>query len=127
YFELGRPVPSILEIGRGDRMFHMYSLVDPVHGLKVGCHMSGTETDPDETGVPDEAIVERVTAWARERFGTRDPVGTDPCLSTTTADEGFVLERRGRVVVGSACSGHGFKFAPAVGTRLAELAVGSDA
>jgi glycine/D-amino acid oxidase-like deaminating enzyme len=27
-------------------------------------------------------------------------------------------------VVGSPCSGHGFKFAPAIGERLAELAVG---
>jgi sarcosine oxidase len=41
-----------------------------------------------------------------------------------TSDESFVLERRGRVVVGSACSGHGFKFAPAVGRRLADLALG---
>jgi sarcosine oxidase len=43
---------------------------------------------------------------------------------TSTADESFVLERRGRVVVCSACSGHGFKFAPAVGRRLADLALG---
>jgi glycine/D-amino acid oxidase-like deaminating enzyme len=26
-------------------------------------------------------------------------------------------------VIGSACSGHGFKFAPAIGARLAALAV----
>jgi glycine/D-amino acid oxidase-like deaminating enzyme len=26
-------------------------------------------------------------------------------------------------VVGSACSGHGFKFAPAIGARLAALAI----
>jgi sarcosine oxidase len=37
-------------------------------------------------------------------------------------DDTFVVERRGRVVVGSACSGHGFKFAPAIGERLAALA-----
>ena len=44
-------------------------------------------------------------------------------MYTTTADEqGFILERRGRVVVGSPCSGHGFKFAPAIGERLADLA-----
>jgi sarcosine oxidase len=39
-----------------------------------------------------------------------------------TPDERFVCERRGRYVVGSACSGHGFKFAPAVGELLAGLA-----
>ena len=34
-----------------------------------------------------------------------------------------MLERHGRVVVGSACSGHGFKFAPVVGRTLAALAL----
>jgi sarcosine oxidase len=43
-------------------------------------------------------------------------------MYTTTADEHFILERRGNVVIGSACSGHGFKFAPAVGSRLASMA-----
>jgi glycine/D-amino acid oxidase-like deaminating enzyme len=28
------------------------------------------------------------------------------------------------LVVGSPCSGHGFKFAPLIGERLAELALG---
>jgi len=31
------------------------------------------------------------------------------------ADEDFIIERRRSVVVGSACSGHGFKFAPLIG------------
>ena len=48
---------------------------------------------------------------------------TESCLYTTTADESFVLERRNRIVIGSACSGHGFKFAPAIGRRLAALAL----
>ena len=43
-------------------------------------------------------------------------------MYTTTADEAFILERRGRLVIGSPCSGHGFKFAPAIGERLAALA-----
>jgi sarcosine oxidase len=43
-------------------------------------------------------------------------------MYTTTADEAFILERRGRLVIGSPCSGHGFKFAPAIGERLADLA-----
>ena len=46
----------------------------------------------------------------------------ETCFYTTTDDERFILERHGRIVVGSACSGHGFKFAPAVGKRLAALA-----
>ena len=53
----------------------------------------------------------------------RASVGAQSCIYTSTADESFVLERRGRVVIGSPCSGHGFKFAPAIGRRLAELAL----
>jgi sarcosine oxidase len=49
-------------------------------------------------------------------------LASETCLYTNTADESFVLERHGRVVVGSACSGHGFKFAPVVGRTLAALA-----
>ena len=60
-----------------------------------------------------------------ERFPAADPepVDAQSCFYTTTDDERFILERHGRIVVGSACSGHGFKFAPAVGKRLAALAL----
>jgi glycine/D-amino acid oxidase-like deaminating enzyme len=50
------------------------------------------------------------------------PRFAETCLYTNTQDENFILERHGRVVVGSPCSGHGFKFAPYVGERLADLA-----
>ena len=53
---------------------------------------------------------------------TRSRLATETCLYTNTADESFVLERHGRIVVASACSGHGFKFAPAFGRTLAALA-----
>ena len=49
-------------------------------------------------------------------------MGAESCFYTTTDDERFVIERHGRIVVGSACSGHAFKFAPAIGKRLAALA-----
>ena len=121
----GPPPPSIVDLNAETGGHGMYSLYDPVHGLKAGAHHAGAEADPDTEAAPDPAIVERVAAWVRERFPDvdPDPVDAQTCLYTTTADQHFVLERRGRVVVGSACSGHGFKFAPAVGRRLAELAL----
>jgi len=120
----GRPLPSVVDIGAAGG-HDMYALHDPVHGLKAGAHHGGAETDPDEVGVPDPAIVERIAGWVAERFPGVDPapVETDTCVYTTTPDQTFVLERRGRIVVASACSGHGFKFAPAVGRRLAALAL----
>jgi sarcosine oxidase len=121
----GPPPPSIVDLNAETGGHGMYSLHDPVHGLKAGAHHAGSEADPDADGAPDPAIVARIAAWVRERFPDVDPepVEVDTCMYTTTADQSFVLERVGRVVVGSACSGHGFKFAPAVGRRLAELAL----
>jgi sarcosine oxidase len=122
----GAPLPSLVERGGPTGGHVFYALHDPVHGVKAGIHHGGVEADADEPGEPDAAVVERVVAWAAERLPgvVAEPAELDTCLYTTTADESFVLERRGRVVVGSACSGHGFKFAPLVGERLAELALG---
>jgi sarcosine oxidase len=73
--------------------------------------------------VPHEGIAAWASAWAGSRYeGAGDLLAAETCVYTNTADEQFVLERHGRVVVGSACSGHGFKFAPAVGRTLAALA-----
>jgi sarcosine oxidase len=121
----GPPAASIVDLSIETGGHGMYSLHDPVHGLKVGAHHAGSEADPDAEAPPDPALVERIAAWVAARFPDVDPtpVEAQTCLYTTTADEHFVLERRGRVVVGSACSGHGFKFAPAVGRRLAALAL----
>ena len=116
--------PSIVELGTGGDHL-MFSLHDPVYGLKAGAHHAGTVTDPDDLGEPDPALVERISSWVAERLPNADPepVLVETCLYTTTPDERFILERRGNVVIGSACSGHGFKFAPAVGKRLADLAL----
>jgi sarcosine oxidase len=125
YFRLDdpRPLPSLVTVKRGRYAHGFFALADPVHGLKVGLHKGGVELAAPEQGEPDAAVVERVAEWTRERFQLADPepVAAQTCLYTTLPEDEFVLERRGRVVVGSACSGHGFKFAPAVGERLARL------
>jgi sarcosine oxidase len=101
-----------------------YALADDTMTLKVGVHHSGPVADPDEVGEPDPATVDWATAFVRERLPVRagSVVRAETCLYTNTADEGFVLERHGSIVVGSACSGHGFKFAPVIGSTLARLA-----
>jgi sarcosine oxidase len=125
YFRLdGPPLPSVVELDES-RHHAMYALHDPVYGLKAGAHHAGHAADPNLEETPDANLVERVADWVRERFPDADPepVLADTCLYTNTEDESFVLERDGRVVVGSPCSGHGFKFAPAIGRRLADLAL----
>ncbi len=119
----GAPLPSVVQLDPETRGHAMYSLHDPVHGLKAGAHMAGATADPDEPGEPDPALLERISDWVARTYPDADPGPVDPetCMYTNTDDEHFILERRGRVVIGSACSGHGFKFAPAIGTRLAAL------
>jgi sarcosine oxidase len=100
-----------------------YSLAAPGHGLKAGLHHAGPVADPDEVGAVDESVAAWVARWASTRYADiGSQRGAETCVYTSTADESFVLERHGHVVVGSACSGHGFKFAPVVGRTLAALA-----
>jgi len=114
-------VPTLVEWG--DPVF--YALASPGEGLKTGFHHAGPVTDPSREGEVDEATVDRLAKYVAARYPSADPTPhrAETCLYTNTADEHFILERRGPIVVGSACSGHGFKFAPLIGRRLAELAL----
>jgi sarcosine oxidase len=125
--ESDRPPPSLVDFKPGGLGHGTYALADPDHGLKLGIHKSGRPLDPDEPRGPDPELVEQMRETVARYFPTaeNEPVRVDTCLYTNTEDEGFVLERHGRIVVGSACSGHGFKFAPVVGERLADLVTGA--
>ena len=87
------------------------------------CTRSGPRR-PGRAGRPDAEIAERTAAWVARRFPRgRVRCWQETCLYTIRQNDEFLLERRGRVVVGSPCSGHGFKFAPVIGERLAALAL----
>jgi sarcosine oxidase len=122
YFALDEPVPSVIDTSPGDELG--YALAAPGSGLKAGLHQSGRHVDPDRPGTPDPEIAERTAAWVERRFpAAGERVHLETCIYTTRPNDEFVLERKGRIVIGSACSGHGFKFAPVVGERLAALAI----
>jgi monomeric sarcosine oxidase len=120
YFELDGVPPTVVEWGEPA----LYALPSPGHGLKVGEHIAGPTSDPDNCFAIDEASVERLTDWVRTRFpsAAATPTSAETCMYTNTEDQSFILEPHDRVIVGSACSGHGFKFAPLIGQRLARLA-----
>lgn len=121
YFEMsGPPPPTLVEWGEPA----IYALPDPGRGLKAGEHEAGPTTDPDEAGSVNESSVERLIEWVAKRYPNARPAPTftETCLYTNTPDDHFVMKRYGRVVVGSPCSGHGFKFAPLIGERLADMA-----
>lgn len=117
------PYPPVC-VDWGDRL--VYALPAPGAGIKVAEHHAGPAADPDVPGAPDMESVGRLCDRMKERFPAAEPRPhhVETCFYTTTVDENFVLERHGDIVVGSACSGHGFKFAPLIGERLADLATG---
>lgn len=102
-----------------------YGLPDPGQGIKGGGHQAGPPADPDQPGEVDPDRVAAIADWVRLRYPHADPLPSraETCFYTNTDDERFILERHGPVVIGSACSGHGFKFAPLIGKRLADLAL----
>ena len=121
YFEAEQPPVVVVDWNQEPMT---YALPSPEFGLKAAEHHAGPETDPEEGGGPEEGSTDRVRAWVAERFAPMDPrpLHAEGCLYTTTADERFVLERHGPLVVASACSGHGFKVVPWSGARAAALA-----
>lgn len=83
---------------------------------------------PDvEEWPPDLAEQDRLVAW----LGARLP-GVEPRVALTqrhpwtmTPDGDFAIDRRGPIVVAAGCSGHAFKFGPALGALVADVADGS--
>jgi monomeric sarcosine oxidase len=95
--------------------------------VKVAEHMRGKETTADtRDGVVEPAARERVVSYVRHWLPGLHPVPQAEltCLYTTTRSEDFVIDRRGPIVVCSACSGHGAKFAPLTGELAADLVDG---
>lgn len=98
-------------------------------GLKAGLD-GGPAWDPDSARpAATEAELALLTEVVAQVLPGAGPVTESlTCLYTMTADRRFVVgEVPGtpRVLVASACSGHGFKFGPALGEALADLVCGT--
>ena len=108
--------------------FACYGLASPSEGgVKVGEHGTGIPVDPDAPRpAADDGRLERLSGYVARFLPGLDPtpLGVTRCLYATTPTEDFVLDREGPIVVGAGFSGHGFKFTPAVGRVLSDLAEG---
>jgi sarcosine oxidase len=116
-------VPVINDLGAEQR----YGLPTRSLGFyKFAEHGTGPRIDPrDRDPSPDPANIERLARAAETYLPGFDPepAGVETCVYENTPDRDFVIDRRGRVVVGAGFSGHGFKFAPLIGRLLADLAL----
>lgn len=103
-------------------------------GVKIGLHgRYGTPvTDATTNDRPVSADeVQAISDYVRSAFPTLEPTPSTavPCMVTWAPDETFVIGSPPawpNVVVMSACSGHGFKYAPASGELAAQLALGEE-
>ena len=108
-----------------ERMFYGFPL-DAEHGVKVAGLHFGDRVDPDtverEVSTRDE---ERVRAWLAKRMPSANGKRrlAKVCMYTNSPDSHFVIDRvaNAPAVFASACSGHGFKFASAIGELLADM------
>jgi sarcosine oxidase len=105
-----------------------YGMTTPEGLVKVAEHHTGPVVDPDRRTYDLEPTTwERLVGWVRDALPGVEPTPVDSstCLYASTVTEDFVLDRTGDIVVGIGLSGHGFKFVPAIGRRLADLADGT--
>ena len=103
----------------------VYGLPSPDGLVKVAEHGTGVASHPDERSFdPPPATIARLEAYAARWLPGVEPraVRTTTCLYASTPTDDFCLDRSGSFVLGVGLGGHGFKFGPAIGERLAELA-----
>jgi glycine/D-amino acid oxidase-like deaminating enzyme len=115
----------------------VYGFPDFEHrGVKAAPHNHGQRVGADdwEPSATDAELITTSDALSELIPGAAGPiVERDICLYTNTlpADrrpdngEEFIIDRwrDSRLIVASPCSGHGAKFAPAIGAKLARLAI----
>jgi sarcosine oxidase len=98
-------------------------------GVKVGKHYHRDETvDPDtydrSVSAPDEAVIRAALADHLPALNNRMRMA-QTCLYTMTPDGHFLIDWivSPHILLVSACSGHGFKFAPVIGEIVADLVI----
>jgi sarcosine oxidase len=95
--------------------------------VKIARHHDGELTDPEAVRRDvDDTDLRPMRAFARSylRGVTGNVTRTAVCMYTNTPDGHFVIDLHpddSRIVVISACSGHGFKFAPVIGDVATDL------
>lgn len=109
---------------------HMiYGFPDLGNGIKIANTKQGVFSEPD---ILDRTIkqseIDEMHDIVTKRFNIKaQHLRSLVCMYTMTPDEHFIIDyypHSDRIIVASACSGHGFKFASAIGKILAEMATG---
>jgi sarcosine oxidase len=133
-FEAPRFPVWIWELQDRDKVIYGFPATDGGEaGVKIGTEQYAQSTSPERMArhVSEEEVRDMYTRLVHPHVAgvSSRCVRTEPCLYTATPDFHFVIDRlpgASHVTVVSACSGHGFKHAPAVGERAADLVTGRE-
>jgi sarcosine oxidase len=117
----------IWEDSGGTQVYGFPAVGSAEEGVKASFFRRGTPAQPDtlyRLVDPDE--VRPLRRFLKGRVPALGPevCHAEPCMYTTSPDQHFVLglaDKDERVVICSACSGHGFKFVPVIGEIVADL------
>jgi sarcosine oxidase len=121
--------PRMLPVICADNEDGVYGMPAPRGRYKLGFHSTGGATDPDDVREPsddDASLFSEHVAQLLPKHNPR-PVRMARCLYTVTPDENFIITpsaQHERVLLFSACSGHGFKYAPVFGELAEEWLTG---
>ncbi|TMQ70541.1 MAG: FAD-dependent oxidoreductase [Candidatus Eisenbacteria bacterium] len=76
-------------------------------------------------GPASPVMIRRALRWTRELTGQRIGIRSwEKCITTHAHGRDFILDRIGNLGLMSACSGHGFKFAPILARIMADMVEG---
>lgn len=119
--------PVFLHELDGGRLLYGIPAVDG-RTVKIAVHHGGSDVDPDDVPPPGEADLEPLRDYVVDRLAGVVPRvdRAAVCHYTNTPDGHFLVDRLpscSRILVVSACSGHGFKFATVLGDAVADLVV----
>lgn len=98
-------------------------------GVKVAEHHAGRVIDPfTDDGAVDQQAIKRAHAFLGDSIplAAGELMLAQTCRYTNTPDTHFIVDRHPhypQIVIGSPCSGHGFKFGALMGSILADLAI----
>lgn len=118
--------PKLLPVICVDNEDGVYGMPAPRGLYKMGLHaVGGGVDDPDHVREPDEQDAAMIGEHVRLMLPQHDPIPVRMarCLYTVTPDENFLIAESAlhtRVLLLSACSGHGFKYAPILGELAQE-------
>jgi len=104
------------------------------YGLKLAHHIPATEIDPNES-LKEPSAEEINQAFSFLEKYIPDAAGklisANSCIYTNSVDEDFIVDylpdSDKRVILACGFSGHGFKFVPAMGELLSQMAQGQKA